>query len=526
MKPTLRERAKAMHELATRYYIDHSEIQIGDEYVENWNTSLAFLTYFTNGRHLLRGDPSSGKTSLATLVGCLLGGIPPNVAKHMMVKGSPDLTPEDVNARLHYGEIAKGEETVIWPLRHLVPVFSIDEIGRVPTKMQAGILTGVEDGGWDFAGTYFIDTGKRPGFFTINKKDSGSFEITDALLDRFTISTEHNQLSAHYQEDLALANDLKDVELHGSLTLDELPEEIQEMVRYPGGEIAQEISRVIQIIGENTKASYEEKLEDMNLMREQYREHVLKPLLGIEPLRDDDFKKIAWEIKAIPFSQEARDIFFWWEACMNISQWFGIKRAEDVRAYSVMDDEIPDKHHAVSKIEVPFSNREQQDLMRYAKAIAWWTEQEEVDVETMRVAALATLSHRLRFSKDYEADHNRDPRDLDFNTHLLSLLLEDMSLDYGEKHKDYFIMVNKMLGDDFDPKTSFDDDEWKMIQDHRHPVIEGMRRYLKREYRIDIKNPAVAEWEEGQNTQVESEEQAEQEEPDDAQAQATPTPQP
>ena len=211
---------------------------------------------------------------------------------------------------------------------------------------------------------------------------------------------------------------------------------------------------------------------------------------------------------------------------MNISQWFGIKRAEDVRAYSAMDDEIPDKHHAVSKIEVPFSNREQQDLMRYAKAIAWWTEQEEVDVETMRVAALATLSHRLRFSKDYEADHNRDPRDLDFNTHLLSLLLEDMSLDYGEKHKDYFIMVNKMLGDDFDPKTSFDDDEWKMILDHRHPVVEGMRRYLKKEYRIDLKNPAVAEWEEGQNTQVESEEQAEQEEPDDAQAQATPTPQP
>ncbi len=515
MTKTLRERAKAMHELATRYYIDHSEAQIGDQYVDNWNTTLSFLTYFTNGRHLLKGDPSSGKTCLATLVACLLGGIPPNVAKHMMVKGSPDLTPEDVNARLHYGEISKGEETVIWPLRHLVPVFSIDEIGRTPTKMQAGILTGVEDGGWDFAGTYFIDTGKRPGFFTINKKDSGSFEITDALLDRFTASTEHHQLPALYQEDMTLANILKDVELHGSITPDELPDTYREMVRHAGGLAAQEISSLVQTIGENTKAPYEAKLRDMNLLREQYRVSVLKPLRGMEPLSDEDFNKLAWEIQAVLLGEEARDVFFWWEACMNISQWFGTKRAEDVRGYAAMDDDYPDKHHAVSKIEVPFSNREQQDMVRYAKAIAWWRGLEEVDIETLRMAALTTLSHRIRFSKDYEADHTLDYRDLDFNTHLLSLLLEDMSLDYGEKHKDYFVMVNKMLSEDFDPHTrkgtkgfnpgvSFDDTEWDIVYSHRHPVIEGMRRYIRRERGIDLKNPARVEWEEEQKAKADA----------------------
>ena len=232
----------------------------------------------------------------------------------------------------------------------------------------------------------------------------------------------------------------------------------------------------------------------------------------------------AWNLlhHHIGVGLEARDVFFWWEACLNISQWLGAKRAEDVRAYSMMDDDNPDKNHAVSKIEVPFSNREQQDMIRYAKAIAWWNEQDEVDVETMRTAALATLSHRLRFSKDYEADHTLDPRDPDFKTYLLSLLFKDMSLDYGEKNKDYFVMVNKMLDDNFDPKTSFDEDEWKILKDHKHPVIEGMRRHIKKAYRIDIKNPAVIEWEEERKAEAEAAEQAKQAEPDDTQAMPTP----
>ncbi len=564
MGSTLRERAHAMHDLLQRYYLDQSSEQIGDLKIENWNTTLSFLTYFTKGRQLLKGDPSSGKTSLAGLVCGMLGGVSPDMTSRVLVRGTPDLTKEDLTGHLHYGALHQGNEWVVWILGHMMPFFNVDELLRIPTKLQSLVLTGIEDGIWTYANSYSIDTGKRPGFYTINPVDEGSFQLTYALMDRLTSSSEHWPLPRLAQDKKKTANINKAVELMGG-RVDKLPEMYAEQFLNAPEGAARDIVKAMMHIGEVTLPKleqtpeqlmasfkkidelvglYRESMKDsdrvdplsdaiakemitdivrreiMPLMesnlghfqslvsqttdlRTQYREEVLAPLLDVEPLNDEDLEQIFWEIDQIPFDQTATKVAFWWEACMNTSLMYGVKRSEDhIPLSRMMTSDYPDKGHAVSKIEGPFSNRGQSDADSIARAIAWWLGKDTVDTEIYRAAVVCTENHKLPFDATYAAQKQISPRDWDQTSHLMRSLLEEMSQDYTQRNKEFFDVVGVVVNPEFDPYTregdkgfdeekSLKDRQWNMVETQEHPVMHAIRQEMSKNYDIDINNPWV-----------------------------------
>ena len=516
MNGSLRERAHAMHELALRYYIDLSDTQIGDVRVKNWNTTLAFLTYMTKGRHLLKGDPSTGKTSLSALVCSILGGVPPDLAKRVLVRGTPDLTREDVTGRLQYGKLHEGKEWVVWNLAHTMPFFNLDELLRIPTKLQSLILTGIEDGIWTYASSYSIDVGKRPGFYTINPRDSGSFELTYALMDRMTASSEHWPLPSVKQDEKDLANVLRDVELSGLLEKEDLPEGLQKLVRDVPSGVARSITEQISRIGEETtppaegmsnQRAFQETVKRVTELREKYRREILRPLLGgLEPLDEGDLDAILWEMRDIPFDPDAIKVRFWWEASMNTSGVYGRKRSEDHVSPTQIPDIYPDRNYAVSKVEGPLTNRVQGDANTYARAIAWWMGKESIDVETYRTALVYCMNHRIPFDPLYAASNRWSPRKTDLQTHLSELLLDEMSKDYQQVHGELFDIVGKVVRADFDPtieegEKGFDKGrmltrrQWDLVKEGKHPVVEQIRNHLDSEFGIYVERPWVKEYE-------------------------------
>ena len=145
----LRQKALATHKLLERYYVDDSDQVVNGHNINQYNTVLGMITYATAGRQLLKGDPGSGKTSIAGTLCGVIGGTPPEVAAQTLVKGTPGLSEEDISGRLHYGKMSQGEEYIVWHLRHTLPFFNVDELLRVPTKKQSYLLTGVEQGHWE-----------------------------------------------------------------------------------------------------------------------------------------------------------------------------------------------------------------------------------------------------------------------------------------------------------------------------------------------------------------------------------------
>ena len=499
-----RERAHAMHDLVQRYYIDLSSVDIRGERVDHWNSALAVLTYLTNGRHLLKGDPSTGKTSLASLVSGIFGGVPPSIAMRMLVKGTPDLTREDINGRFHYGKLNGQEELVVWPLRHLMPFFSIDELFRIPTKLQSMLLTGVEDGGWDYAGSYFIDVGARPGFFTVNPKDSGSFELTYALLDRLSVSSEHWPLPALQQDKMDIANMLRDVELTGKLSKDILPASMAKAVRNAPTKAIEEIVRGIEDVGKDCLSEFEKRRDMVDGLRGSYREQVLTPLLdGAEPLTEEEMQAVRMEMRSIPFDQATLCMKFWFEACLNINQVWGINRSEDAEMMASLANNRnwPDSSQAVALVRGPFTNRAQRDTDRLARALSWWMGKPSIDPETYRTAMVYAVNHRLEYQDHFRDSHLKAKRNRDMQVYLTQELLEDMSKDFSMKEKDYLGIVTVVTNPDFDPtkregqkgydpKKSLSDKHWKELEDVAHPVLEAVRREL-RERGIEVDDPAA-----------------------------------
>lgn len=463
-KNNLRERLLQTVETAKRYYIDQSDGRIYQidsiakdkekkDYrfrdLEYYNLQLAFISYVTSGKHLLLGDPGAGKTSLAILVSSLLGSTPPHIVSQVLVKGTPDISEADVKGRLHYGRLTKeGVEFVIWAKHHLFPFLNIDEVQRIPTAKQSYFLQGLEDGSWE-CHNQSIYTGKKPGFITMNELDSGSFEITQALMERLTVCTEHNHLPWCLQSEKDAVNVLKEKELSHR--------EIEDMMRDTLGEV---------------ELPYKQKLEKINSLRERYRKEVLASIDTLRnPLTDSDLEKIAQEIGNVPLIPDADFFGMWLEACYNESEKYGVKRMSDPVPQS--DVESVDANYAVGWVYTPQSNRAQPEIMKYAKGIAWLNDYKEVDVDLLYCVAVNVLAHRMKFTEGFsskkESEYRDDMRCIAFTKGIL----ESTAKDFGERKGDFRSVIHKVMnGEELNPR------EKKLLED-RHPLMRAAKKRLE-----------------------------------------------
>ncbi|MEX3644950.1 AAA family ATPase [Mycolicibacterium porcinum] len=173
------------------------------------NVLVPLLTFAVGGRCLLIGGPGRGKTTLAVLMGVLAGSAPADVRRHVQ-QGQPQLTVGDLvgiplpRDLVQAGSLA--EITIAWKSWLTAPVKIVDEYNRIPTKTQSALLTMVAEGyveSHDQTHLTAPEHGVQSWFFTANDDGGGgTFPVIQALRDRIDVTVQAFGFNSRFLDEL------------------------------------------------------------------------------------------------------------------------------------------------------------------------------------------------------------------------------------------------------------------------------------------------------------------------------------
>jgi MoxR-like ATPase len=151
---------------------------------------IPMLTLFTARRALLIGGPGRGKTTSAILM-ALLSGMTREEVRRYIVRGHPQLTVADMLGAPLPSDMMKAEELqdikVSWRQWITARVKIIDEYNRIPTKTQSALLSLLGEGYAEMFDQY-VHTGRSSWFLTANDDaGGGTFQVIEALKDRIDV---------------------------------------------------------------------------------------------------------------------------------------------------------------------------------------------------------------------------------------------------------------------------------------------------------------------------------------------------
>ncbi len=151
---------------------------------------LPLLTLMVSGRMLIVGGVGRGKTSLAVLMGMLVGYSYENL-QMMIQHGHPQLTVTDLVGSPLPADLIRAETLrevhVSWRSWIQAQVKIIDEYNRIPTKTQSALLSLLSEG-YAEAFEQIVQAGEAAWFLTANDDiGGGTFPVIDALKDRIEV---------------------------------------------------------------------------------------------------------------------------------------------------------------------------------------------------------------------------------------------------------------------------------------------------------------------------------------------------
>lgn len=174
----------------------HRDVQVpGTRYLtlypESYSSYILFsiLTKLINGSVLYLGDPGTGKTSMAMMMGMMTGRTNQDIKKDI-IHGQPQLSNQDMFGTL---DLAKYQQGIIKAIFHNrisndEADLIIDEINRIPTKTQSAILSLLAEKYVELFGE-IKDVKQRAIFATANDRaGGGTYDLIEALRDRFEIA--------------------------------------------------------------------------------------------------------------------------------------------------------------------------------------------------------------------------------------------------------------------------------------------------------------------------------------------------
>ena len=372
---------------------------------EKYNSTLLFslLTTVVQGKQLIVGEPGLGKTTSAEYICSVFYQIPLGTIWLSEVAGHPEQTEEKIVGRPNLGLLNKGIESVVWSNFVQLPVKIVDEINRLPETKQSIILDGVDRGNWQYLNEMFTND-EYCLFATANYQDLGTFTIIPPMLDRFDVMVESKHPGANIS--YLIASFYKK----------------DELLRHEKYE--RELNKLLN----DSKLSYEIKIERIEKVYAKFSRHLEK--MGLQPISKQKRKAIQNEIEDMELDLDANAFLRTLISELSFCYKYGQKRANEK-----CEEGCHFTGYLCHSIKNCISNRFPISVKLYAKALAWFLGNKQVNVEHIKTVAPYALSHRLQWKEEFIAIYEKETRVDPLPIYLAKVAVDKVLERYGEQRE-------------------------------------------------------------------------------------------
>ena len=423
--------------ISENFYLNRPDLEVKGE---KYNSALLFgiLTALYGGKELIIGEPGLGKTTSAEYISCLIYGIPLGVIWGSEVSGHPEQTEEKIVGRPDLGALNQGKEVVVWSNFVQLPVKIVDEINRLPETKQSMILDGVDRGNWEYLNEMIIND-EYALFATANYQDRGTNTIIAPLVDRFDVMVE----SRHPGPNLAFYIGRRS-RFDNPLRHQEFEERYHKLLR--------------------SQIPYKEKLQALEELSEAFRDY-LKEKVGIESLSKEERFYIRKEMAQMPLDLDANAFLRMVLAELSFCHRYGQKRSVEG---------CPEGCHYTGylcyHVKNCASNRLPISVIGYSQALAWFLEDDEVDLEHVRTVLPFTLAHRIQWRDSYISKKEGEGRNDPLQIYLAKEATEEIFHRYTEQ-RDYLLDALAIASRAFEG-------EGVEPLDGDHPIYEEIKKEI------------------------------------------------
>lgn len=427
------------------YEIISSDLYFGDEnlFLEEDSydpvTLFGIFTLLLDGKEIIFGGYGSGKTTSSERMAALIKGLPLEFVQATTIHGHPEQTEEKIKAVLDLGRLQQeGKEIVRWKITAYSPVVIIDEINRLPVGKQNMILNEVDRNIWSYRGETLIVKNPKAFFATINYHDTGTTKLIPPLSDRFDIAVETGALNPIRKR--AVRRGIDDDFLRDSFLT-------KEMIKFISSHNhTHEVKVVAEFIDRST---------------EEFKKEIEKRCRnnGIDlyiPKRHETLE-IKREISNIEVSDDA-ELFLDYISQEVYCQYSSIKdfsRCHGCHYYNFLCSDL-----------YSLSNRAEQSLLKYAKAIAWLRKEKEINLEQLITTLPYVLWHRVIISDRKISEIRQIEKNTSDNFHAIKELVSEVRKRWDE-HRDYQIELYLALKEGDIKKVK------EITRNHHHPFFKA-----------------------------------------------------
>ncbi len=440
----LNEKIHRLYELIRdRFYLGDELFEIGDK--KYLSVSLfGILSLILDGRELVLGEYGSGKTSSSERISSLVKGLPLEFIQAATLHAHPEQTEEKMKATLDLGALEKeGREIVKWKILPFSPVVIIDEINRLPVGKQNMLLNEVDRNIWSYRGeTLMLKQGKSF-FATINYTDTGATKLITPLADRFDLAVETGPM--HPVRKRIIRRGIDEEVLKDRKVAQELIEYIYENNKTGS---ADEVSAYINLRAEEFKVELETRFRRQGFY--------------VEIPRDEEIQIIRDQINEMAVSED--------------SELFADYLGQEIRCQHSLKKDFSrcDGCHYQNYIcsdLYGISNRAEQSLFRYAKALAWIMGEGEVTLEHICAIMPYVLWHRSGVSDKKRSEVKGSEKNCSDGLYAVAEVLREVKKRW-EEHRDYQVEAYQAL------KQGDSERLVRMAEEIGHPFFKSLVREM------------------------------------------------
>jgi len=399
---------KIYEAVVSHFYLGEETFGIGDKRYDPV-ALFGILNLILDSKELIFGEYGSGKTSSSERISSLVKGLPLEFVQSTTIHGHPEQTEEKMKATLDLGALEKeGREVVKWKIIPYSPVVIIDEINRLPIGKQNMILNEVDRNIWSYRGETLIFKSAKSFFATINYQEIGTTKLIPPLCDRFDLAVETGTLHP-IRKRFVRRGINEDVLKNKRLA--------EEMVEF--------------ILENNETVQAERVVEYINERAEEFKEELEKRLkeigLDLRIPREEEISEIKEEIAELKISEDA-ELFL---------DYIG----QEIYCHYSLKKDFSRCHgcHYTNYICADLfnmSNRAEQSLFKYSKALAWFTGESEVTLEHIMAVMPYVLWHRSAVSDEKLSEVRELEKDSSDELYAIHDLLRAIKRRW-EEHREY-----------------------------------------------------------------------------------------